>query len=332
MRPPAWDAHAACFKHRDCASDNTCDVCSSWDKELWSKVKKAKNESSTKRKAPKRAAENDESDASGPKSSRQEGGAFNWNSMKDYFDKSMKDYVTNTVSSNIQTSVSPLVTQMQTMSETFNKFYTDINKSMADSKKAQPAEVPSTSEEPPKQSEEYETRDFIDVATDGYLSFNDDQDADLSDGEIPTDTDKESSEYQTFKVISDKGVIQFKVDISNPDLPKIPYKKRIEMMAQLAGEAFVPLPEAQLAPGAAHWFPKGSEASAQKSTLQVALQFGHQVQKSLDALKNLSRKKAFPKPPKPTAIAVVQDKWGSARIPSREFNKLCFSCHPILTT
>jgi hypothetical protein len=118
-RPPSWDLHLLCFKHRECSVDKTCEICLSLDKDAWAKVCKAKGESASKRKAHKRTA-----DVSAPKTARQEGGTFNWSQMKDYFDDSMRQYVSQTVTSTIESSVNPLATQMSDMTQKFSSFYT----------------------------------------------------------------------------------------------------------------------------------------------------------------------------------------------------------------
>jgi hypothetical protein len=249
--------------------------------------------------------------------------------MKDYFDNSMKEYVSQTVSDTIEMSVNPLSHQMTQMTETFASFCSEVTRSLAEARKDKVTPVPSTSTQLTRQPEGSD-EDFIEVATDGYLSLNEDL---LSEGELPQESDRPETgrEVKSFTVVSDKGSIGFEVDITDPNSPKIPYKERVEMMAKLTGEICVSPDETVIVPGAAHWFSKGKDVIKGKSTLQVPAQFHHLVQTSVEAMRNLARKKAFPKPPKPSTIAIVQEGWAKARVPLTEFNKLCFKdCVPQL--
>jgi hypothetical protein len=250
--------------------------------------------------------------------------------MKDYFDDSMHQYVSQTVTSTIESSVNPLATQLSDMTTKFSSFCDQVTKALAD-KQGRSPQGPTIDPQVDPQVDS-EDDDFLDVATEGYLSLNEDLTT-LSDGEIPREKvqpDASSAELITFKVLSDKGLVQFQVDLSDPEAPIIPFKQRVELMANLAGETCEATTDTQV-PGAAHWFVKKSATIKDKSTLHVPLQFAHQVKKSLDTIKNLSKRKTFPKPPKPSTVAIVQDNWNSTRIPTREFNKLCYKdCVPRL--
>jgi hypothetical protein len=152
-----------------------------------------------------------------------------------------------------------------------------------------------------------------------------------SEGEITDEpstrsTDKTSKEpalVKSLTVLSDRGPVKFQVDLADPDNPTIGYRERVHLLSLLSGEST----STTSASVAKAWYRSDKETSSAKLVMDISSQFSDLVIKAVEDVKKSSKKRAFPRPPKASAITQVQDRWRDARVPRREYNKLCTVDH-----
>jgi len=111
---PSWDTHPNCFNCRTCNKTEPCEICSSWDKRIWSKLTRQKRAYERKHfqadadpdgnnsAASKRSSEasdldeisQEEGGPSIPKSPKQHEGTFNWEKLSGIIKTTVRETVT----------------------------------------------------------------------------------------------------------------------------------------------------------------------------------------------------------------------------------------------
>jgi hypothetical protein len=253
-------------------------------------------------------------------------GSFNWEAIQGF----------------IATQMTPLATQIQQMQETFLAFTQTSVRPSKHKKPAQSASATGTSATAAANDVSDEADfvpDYVDDKPDSDTApgLESDQESDTpsrssrSEGEITVEPSKKSTEKPTkertlvksLKVLCDRGPVKFQVDLTDQDNPTIGYRERVHLLSLLSGESTSTTSTSV----AKAWYRSGKETSSAKLVMDISSQFCDLVVKAVEDVKKSSKKRAFPRPPKASAITQVQDRWRDARVPRREFNKLCSVDH-----
>jgi hypothetical protein len=229
-------------------------------------------------------------------------GSFDWDAIQGF----------------IATQMNPMAAQIQKMQESFLAFtQASMRPSKKPAKSASATVTSATTAALDISDEANFVPDYTDERPDSDTApgLESDKESDTpsrsprSEGEItdePSDktrdkTSKDPALVKSLTVMSDRGPIKFQVDLSDPDMPTIGYKERVHLLSLLSGEST----STTRASVTKAWYRSDKEASSAKLTMDISNQFGDLVIKAVDDVKKSSKKRAFPRPPKASALTQV---------------------------